>query len=70
MSLFAPLLISFFFFSGSAVAQISAPNCSTIWLWVRMLSFTQHTLALNWPGGLSPSHSILSGKMRVQLQRT
>jgi hypothetical protein len=71
MSPFAPPLISLFFLSGFAVAGLYAPGCSTTWEWVRMLSFLHSILwLLTDLVVFSPSHSILSGKMRVQLQRT
>ena len=66
MSLSAVLLVSLFFFSSLAVAQISAPPCSTDWNWVCTLSFPHH---FPWPlpdlMTLSSSRSILSGKVHV-----
>ena len=71
MSLFVPSLISLFFFSGFVVAGIYAPDCSTTWRWVRMLSLPHSVLlALNRSGGYPTSHSILLGKTRVRLLRT
>jgi hypothetical protein len=59
------------FFSGFAIARISAPNCVLTWEWVSMSSFTHCML---WPlPGLTAflfSHSILSAKMRAQSQRS
>ena len=71
MSPFVPPLISLFFFSSFAVAAIYAPDCSLTWLWVRILSFPHSSLWLltDLVAFLS-SHSILSGKMRVQLRRS
>jgi hypothetical protein len=63
-------LVSFFFFSSFAIAGIYAPDCSTTWKWVCMLSFPHHT---PWPlpdlMAFSSSRSILSGKVRVRSQR-
>ena len=70
MSLFASTLVSLVFFSGFAVAGLYAPGCSSTWAWVRTLSFPHSTLALNRPGVFALRRSILSGKIRVQLQRT
>jgi hypothetical protein len=46
MSLLATPLAFLVFFSGFAVAQISAPNCYSEWAWVCILSFPQGIL---WP---------------------
>ena len=71
MTLIATLLAFLVFFSGLAVAQISAPNCNSTWAWVCILSFPQ---CVFWPSPdlmvFSSSRSILSAKMRVMSQRS
>ena len=47
MSLFAPLLISLFFFSGFVVAGVYAPDCTLAnYTWVRMFPFPHNIF---WP---------------------
>ena len=70
MSFLAAPLAFLVFFSGLAVAQISAPNCDSTWAWVCTLSFPQRVL---WTSPdlmvFSSSHSILSTKIHVMSQR-
>ena len=71
MSLLATPFAFLFFFSGFAVAQVITPGCDLTWAWVCILSFPQCVL---WPSPnllvFSSSHSILSTKIRVRLQRS
>ena len=71
MSLISALLAIVLFFSGFAVAQITAPKCSSTWEWVRKLSSPHCNF---WPlielTAFAFSRLILSAKIHVLLQRT
>jgi hypothetical protein len=66
MSLISALLAIVLFFSGFAVAQITAPKCSSTWEWVRKLSSPHCNF---WPlpdlTAFAFSHLILSAKIHV-----
>jgi hypothetical protein len=65
MSFLATPLAFLVFFSGFALAQINSPNCESTWAWVCILPFPSSDLMT-----FLSSHSILSTKIRVKLQRT
>ena len=70
MSLLTASLAIVFFF-GFAVAEISAPSCSSTWEWVCILTSLQCALwFLLGLMDLSSSHSILLAKIHARLQRT